>query len=330
MESAGAATNRPAARENTGPHWRLAAAIAVLGVLIVVVFYAGLGIYGDTQIVHQPRKPVTLNPHTIAPQVEDVSFPSRGDHLTLRGWWFPGAAAPSPSLGRALILLHGRGQNRTDSDYGFDGIAYELNNRGYALLMFDLRAHGASAGGVQSYGLKEKNDVLGALDFVRSKGYEPGQIGMIGVSYGAAAMLMAAPELAGIGALVSDSAYAEAWPVITRQIRVQRPELAWLKPGFAVSTAIRVMDGVDLPSVKPIDAVRRAPGVPILFIHGTADDYVLPKNSEELRAASANPASDLWLVPAAKHGETFRRNQSDWLAHVTAFLDARMPLRAVP
>lgn len=327
MESAGAMKS-PAAREAAGPHWRLAIAIAVAGVLVVVIFYAGLGVYGDTQIVHQPRTPVTLDPRTIAQLYEDVSFPSRGDHLDLRGWWFPGAAAPLG--GRALILIHGRGQNRTDSDYGFDQIARELHNRSYAVLMFDLRAHGDSAGGVQSYGLSEQNDVLGAFDFVRGKGYAPAQIGMVGVSYGAAAMLMAAPELQGIGALVADSAYAEAWPVITRQIRKQRPELAWLKPDFAVSTAIRIMDGVDLPSVKPIDAVRTAPEVPILFIHGVADDYVLPKNSAALRTASANPASELWLVPAAKHGDTFKRNQADWLAHVTAFLDARMPQRAVP
>lgn len=326
----GGAISGTAAREAAGARWRLAAAIAVAGVVIVLIFYAGLGVYGDTQIVHQPRKPVTLNPLTIAELYQNVSFPSRNDHIALRGWWFAGAVEPSPSLGRALILLHGRGQNRTDSDYGFDQIARELHSRGYALLMFDLRAHGASAGGVQSYGLNEKNDVLGAFDFVRGKGYQAAQIGMIGVSYGAAAMLMAAPELQGIGALVADSAYAEAWPVITRQIRVQRPELAWLKPDFAVSTAIRVMDGVDLPSVKPIEAVRRAPGVPILFIHGTADDYVLPKNSQQLRSASANPASGLWLVPGAKHAETFKRNQNEWLAHVTGFLDARMPLRAMP
>lgn len=319
MESAGAAMNSSTARAAHGPRWRLAAVIALAGVLVVLIFYAGLGVYGDTQIVHQPRKPVTLDPHTIAPQVEDISFPSRGDGLALRGWWFPGKAD-----GNALILLHGRGQNRTDSDYGFDRIARELHNRGYALLMFDMRAHGASAGGVQSYGLREKNDVLGAFDFVRGKEYQPAQIGMIGVSYGAAAMLMAAPELQGIGAMVSDSAYAEAWPVITRQIRVQRPELAWLKPDFAVSTAIRLMDGVDLPAVKPLDAVRKAPTVPILFIHGSADNYVLPKGSEELRAASTNPASQLWLVPGAKHGDTFKHNQSDWLAHVTTFLGTHL------
>ncbi len=326
MDSASAALNNSAANEASRPRWRLALAIAAAGMLVVLIFYAGLGVYGDTQIVHQPRKPVTLDPRSIAPQYDDVTFPSQGNHLTLRGWWFPG---PTEIGGRALILLHGRGQNRTDSDYGFDQIAHRLHDRGYAVLMFDLRAHGASGGGVQSYGLHEQNDVRGAFHFVLSKGYAQGRIAMIGVSYGAAAMLMAAPQLQGIGAMVSDSAYAEAWPVITRQIRKQRPELAWLKPDFAVSTAIRLMDGVDLPSVKPIDAVRRAPSISILFIHGTADDYVLPQNSTQLRAASANPASDLWLVPGAKHGDTIKRNDSEWLNHVTDFLDARMPLRAV-
>ncbi|HLZ73039.1 MAG TPA: alpha/beta hydrolase [Dehalococcoidia bacterium] len=319
MDAADAALKRPPARAATHPRRRLALAIAVAGAFVVLVCYAGLGVYGDTQIVHQPRTPVRLDPRTIAPQFEDVSFASRGDRLTLRGWWFPGTPG-----GRAIVLVHGRGQNRADTDYGLTDIARAMHDRGYAVLTFDLRAHGASAGGVQSYGLHENDDVLGARDLVLGKGYAPDQIAIIGVSYGAAAMLLAAPQLQGIGALVADSTYAAAWPVITRQIRQQRPELAWLHPDFAVRLAIRLMDGVDLASVKPIDAVRKAPNTPILFIHGTADDYVLPKNSEGLRAASANPASELWLIPGATHGQTFKHDPAAWLARVTAYLDAHL------
>lgn len=311
-------------RRHTGggaPRQRFARRLVVGGVAIGVVcllVYGGIAVYGAGQIVKRPRTHPAVAPAAIAANWQDAAFVSRDDHVALRGWWFPGDGQ------RALILLHGRGQNRVDKDVQTDVMARAFRARGYSVLLFDLRAHGVSAGDTLSYGVREQNDVLGALDFVTGKGFLPGRIAMIGVSYGAAAMLMAAPAMPAVGALVSDSAYAAIWPVVARQIPKQQPLLALLQPGPGMKLAARLVYGVDLAKARPVDAVKRVPERPILFIHGLADDYVVPNNARQLRAASANPGSDLWLVPGAAHAKPFSRAPDEWLRRVSAFLDAHL------
>ena len=301
-----------------GGAWRrrLISIVAVVAVFCLLG-YSAMAVYGAGQVVKKARTHPRIAPTTIAANWQDAAFPSRVDHLALRGWWFPGGGQ------RALILLHGHGQNRMDADFQSDTIARAFLARGYSVLLFDFRAHGDSAGDSLSYGLREKNDVLGALDFVTSKGFAPGRIALIGVSYGGAAMLMAAPEMPEVGALVSDSAYAAIWPVVASEIPKQHQLLALLQPGPGMKLAARLVYRVDLGKARPVDAVKRVPQRPILFIHGLADDYVVPENARQLRAASANPGSDLWLVPNAKHAKPFSRQPDEWLRRVNAFLDAQ-------
>jgi len=137
-------------------------------------------------------------------------------------------------------------------------------------------------------------------------------------------LLMAAPEMPDVGALVCDSAYAAIWPVIAAEIPRQRPLLSRLHPGPGIRLAARLVYHVNLGRARPLDAVARLPERPVLFIHGAADGYVPPYHSERLRAASAHPASELWLVPGADHALTYRTAPDEFVARVVAFLDAQM------
>jgi fermentation-respiration switch protein FrsA (DUF1100 family) len=290
--------------------------------LLAAGVYAGVALYGAEQVTSRRRRLPEIAPEEIAADHEAVVFESRADALKLHGWWFPVRGAE-----RALILIHGHGQNRHDKNWGSDAIARAFmrqSARGYSVLMFDLRGHGESAHSRQSYGVRERNDVLGAFDFVRSRGVAPGHIAMLGISYGASSMLMAAPEMPEAGPLVSDSAYAAIWPVIRAQIPSHSPLLARLRPAPGIRLAARLRDRIDLLAARPVAAVERVPERPILFIHGAEDDYVPPANAEALLAASANPASALWLVPGARHAETYYRAPDEYVRRVAAFFDAQM------
>lgn len=297
---------------------RLAAAVSVGLPLLAAGVYAGVALYGAGQVTSRRRLLPEIAPEEIAPECECVVFESRADALKLCGWWFPVAGAA-----RALILIHGHGQNRHDKNWGSDALARAFLKRGYSVLMFDLRGHGESAHSRQSFGVRERNDVLGALDFVRSRGVTPERIAMIGISYGASSMLLAAPEMPEAGPLVSDSAYAAIWPVIRAQIPSYSPLLAKLRPAHGIRLAARLRHRVDLLAARPVAAVAQVSRRPILFIHGAADDYVPPANAEALFAASANPASELWLVPGARHAETYYRAPEEYVRRVAAFFDAQ-------
>ncbi len=113
-------------------------------------------------------------------QYEDVSFTPRGGSLTLRGWLLPGSPqAPY------LIFVHGIGDQRT-GNHALDLASRLVKDDGYNVLLFDLRAQGLSDGNRVTAGQEERYDVLGAYDFLLSRGAQPGRVGLIGRSYGAA------------------------------------------------------------------------------------------------------------------------------------------------
>lgn len=293
--------------------------VAALAAALAGAGYVAVAIVGADRITRRPRRPIRLAPESIAAVWEAVAFAAPGLSGELRGWWFPAAGAR-----RALILVHGRGQNRHDRAWQSDAIARAFLGRGYSVLLFDLRGHGESAGARLSYGVREKDDVLGAVAFVRDRGFDPAQIALMGNSYGAAALLMAMAELPPAIALVADSAYTALWPLIAQELPKDSPLLARLRPELGIRAAARLLFRTNLLAARPIDAVRQAPERPVLFIHGAADAYVPPQHSVTLRAASTSPASDLWLVSGAEHSLSYATEPDEWLDRVTRFLDARL------
>jgi alpha-beta hydrolase superfamily lysophospholipase len=293
---------------------------ALVGLPVVAAgVYAGVSIYGANQVTNRKRLLPQVPPDAIAPRYEDVSFPSREDAFLLRGWWYPVQGGT-----RALILVHGHGQNRIDQNWGTVEIGRAFHERGYAVLVFDLRGHGESASSRQSYGVREKNDVLGAFDFVCSRGFAPRQVAIAGVSYGGSSTLTALPALREASAIVSDSAFALAWPVIDAQIPKQSPIFARLQPGAGIRLMAKLLFGIDLSAARPVDGVAAVPERPILFIHGTADDYVVPENVQQLFSASRSPESQLWLVPGAHHAGTYQTAPDEFIRRVATFLDAQL------
>jgi dipeptidyl aminopeptidase/acylaminoacyl peptidase len=290
-------------------------AIVPGGLAFAALTYAAVALYGAHRATRLRHRPLGVAAESIATEWDEVTFPARGDGLALKGWWFPNGGAS-----RALILIHGRGHNRYDRNWQSDAIARSLLDRGYAVLMFDLRGHGESPRARLSYGVRERSDVLGALDFLRRHGFPDEAVAMLGTSYGAAAMLMALPALPRVAGFVADSTYAELWPVVAAEIPRQSRWLARLRPGPGIRLASRLLFRVNLAAARPLAAVTVRPGRPILFIHGAADAYVPPENSVRLHRAAAHTACELWLVPGADHALTYATAPDAWLERVTAFL----------
>lgn len=88
------------------------------------VFWAGLFLCAGSCLSAQEKK-------------RDVSF------LTLDGMELKGTFYPSPRGGSPVVLfIHKIGSKRTDGEW--DALATTLQDKGYAVLSFDLRGHGSS------------------------------------------------------------------------------------------------------------------------------------------------------------------------------------------
>jgi hypothetical protein len=183
------------------------------------------------------------------------------------------------------------------------GFAELFLSNGFAVLVPDSRAQGESGGDFTTYGLKESDDVHRWFDWLVMQQHPKCIFGM-GESMGAAIVLQAV-KTTPFCAVVAESSFASF-----RQIAYVRvgqffhtgPWLGRVALRPAVELAFlygRLTHGVNLADASPERSVVGS-RVPILLIHGLADDNIPPQQSERIRAH--NPAEIvLWEVPNAGH-----------------------------
>lgn len=176
--------------------------------LAVVAALIGAVVTLQVWRVTQPPRHVANRPDMAALMIrfEDVSFRST-DGVRLHGWVFPGAAS-----GPAVILCHDFGADRGS----LTTLSQRLQQAGFTTLAFDFRSHGASDGRGSSLGVKEKRDVIGAIDFLIQR--DPkfrGRMGVFGVGMGAHAAVLAANDRNDLKVMVLDDLYPDAtWPLV--------------------------------------------------------------------------------------------------------------------
>ena len=294
-------------------------ALRVPVVLVIVLLLAYLGIswkYADG-VTRVTRDPLVKTPAYVQATYEDVSFKSR-DGLTLKGWWFP-----APGATKAVVMVHGKDQNRIDSSFDPGRIARALLADGWSVLLFEMRGHGQSEGLRWGLGEFEPNDILGAIDLAAQKTNVPrGRVATIGESMGGGSVLMTVGRDPSIGPVVTDSAYASG-PVVVNEVGPQYSGLpAFFTPGLVLMA--RVVYGIDIGSVVPTDVVRAHPERAFFFIQCVDDGTVAMHHGLDLKAASANPNTQLWLVKDCGHVKAFITHPQEWTTRVLAFLDGQV------
>jgi len=139
--------------------------ILIIVVLIIAILYLGLSLYVSHVMTSPLSRHIDISPEVISNNFEDVGF-AASDGITLKGWFFKG------SSDRLVIMVTGLLPNRVNTEYLGPVIMLELIREGYAVLAYDTRAHGQSAGNRVGYGSVEGRDVVGAVNFAKIRGFE--------------------------------------------------------------------------------------------------------------------------------------------------------------
>jgi dipeptidyl aminopeptidase/acylaminoacyl peptidase len=310
-----------------------AALMTVTGLL--TVGYVGISSYIAEQLVYDTPKPIVRTPASLGLRFASVTVLSRDDHINLKGWFIPGVLPDGRlTVDRVIVVVHGTRTNRESPGDHLLELTAALARHGFGVLSFDMRGMGESPPAPLAMGNLEQRDVLGAVDFLRIGHLpfpelgRPRIIGGLGISMGAATLLLAAAREPAIRAVVSDSAYADAAPLLEREIPKRTVAVVGRIPGvFAPSALVmaRILYGVDLFAARPVDTIARIAPRPLLLIHGTADDYVPISNFQQLDAAATATAGaqvTTWVVPNARHAQAFKNTGSAYVARVAAFFDA--------
>lgn len=232
---------------------------------------------------------------------------------SVSGWFSPGEAGQG-----AVLLLHGVRGDRTS----MLGRAQFLHSQGFAVLLIDLPAHGESPAERITFGAKEAAGVHAALQFLAER-LPHEKVGVIGVSLGAASLVLGQPDPAPAAAVLE-----AMYPTIEEAV-ADRLDLhlgAWarpLAPGLLLQLPWRL--GVTAEELRPINKISRL-GSPLLLIAGEQDLHTRLEESRRLFAAASEPKW-LWVVPGAAHVDFHAFDRAAYETRVGEFL--RSHLRAV-
>jgi uncharacterized protein len=283
--------------------------------LVVVAGYLMITAVAAERLTRPARPDAgVVAPAGPAGRFQDVTLRSADDRVDLAAWVLPVAGSEV-----GVVLVHGIDADRARAfGGGFPDLAAALQDAGYQVVMIDLRGHGASGPGHSSFGLRERYDVIAAVDhLVRERGVRPGHVGVVGASLGAAAAIGAAAVDTRIGAVWSDSAFAEVYPVVVRTVTVAGGLPTFFLPGMRLMYRLRF--GIDLVTARPADAVPTLAPRPLSIVHGTTDSVVPLVHASVL--ADAAPWADVWIVEGAGHTESYSLDRARYTARVIEFLD---------
>ena len=218
--------------------------------------------------------------------VEPVSFESTSGTM-IHGWLV------QPETNRGVVILqHGV---RADKSSLVERAKF-LSRAGYAVLLFDFQAHGESIGKKITFGFLESRDSQAAVEFVKKR--FPGKpIGVIGLSLGGAAALLARPPLE-VQALVLESVYPDVVDATK-----DRLELVLCRPARMLSPLLtcqfNLRIGVSPDALRPIDGAEEIK-TPKLFLAGTKDLRTKFSEAQEMFARAAEPKT-FFPVEGAGH-----------------------------
>ena len=172
--------------------------------MVTLLAYAGVSVVVAERVTKPYRRALASSPAVFGLQYEDVTFPSTGDAVTLRGWFLPAKGSDRV----VVVIVHGRNSNRAGDHGELVPHAEALVERGYNALLFDFRGHGESGGVRYTLGAVEQRDVLGAVAYLESRGFAPARMGFWAHSMGAATVLLTSAASPDVRTIVADSSFA--------------------------------------------------------------------------------------------------------------------------
>jgi fermentation-respiration switch protein FrsA (DUF1100 family) len=221
------------------------------------------------------------------------------------GWIIRGEAR----LG-AVLLLHGVRANRLEMLER----AKFLARAGYSVLLIDLPGHGESSGEKISFGARESAGVAVAMNYLHRE--LPGErIGVIGVSLGAASLVLSQPQPAP-DAVVLESMYPTIEEATEDRLAI-RFGAAGAKLAPLLYWQLRLQIGVSAKDLRPIDKIA-ALGCPLLIASGTKDRHTTWSESQRIYSAALAP-KELWAVEGAAHVDLYRYAPAEYERRILEF-----------
>jgi|GEM_PF-1415174 pimeloyl-ACP methyl ester carboxylesterase len=230
--------------------------------LLFLIFYPFWVVHKQTL---GKSETIEKRPSDWSAHYEEICYHT-SDGLLLKGWWIPAKSK------RAVLLLHGNGGSRNGYHSGVFELGHVYHQRGFNVMMVDLRAHGESEGERVYFGVKEHEDMLGWLQAIDPK--EEYQWYLHGFSMGATTVLMMAErESLRFVKVVADAPWIDFEALVKQELwkRASMPPFAYPYVRWIAETFF----GQDFHFADNRERCRRLCDKEILYIF-ESEDALLP------------------------------------------------------
>lgn len=213
------------------------------------------------------------------------------------------------------IVLHGYRANPES----VLSIGMRFSEKGYHVLIPNMRACGESEGDYIGMGWLDKDDLKCWINLIMAQD-ATAEIVLHGSSMGAATVLMASGDVlpTNVKAIIEDSGYTSVWDIFASEAKVR-----FNLPTFPVLDAFKLVANIrakyDIKEASAIEQVRKAT-VPILFIHGDADDFV-PEYMCEALYEAANCKKEKLIIHNAGHTESRDKDPDAYYNKIFEFIE---------
>ena len=280
--------------------------------IVIVLIYIILSIY-ITNLAFQPkRNNFEETPDLYSLNYENISFKSiDANDINLNGWWIENKESKG-----TIIWVHGLDSERSGGE-GKLNMMKDIHELGYSILTFDLRGHGNSGDAPLGLGIREKNDIYGAIKYLKDN-HNVKKGGLYGISYGAVAVIDAAINYKKDGVeivgLFSDTPYFSVTELLTKEVSDRTPIPLFisklLKLGIIQSGEFfQNMNIEDVEeSMKNISKLN----FPVIII-SCENDKRVPISHPERIYSYTNDSKYVPFKYCEDHGEAYESNKEDFM-----------------
>lgn len=283
---------------------------------LLVLFTCGLVLYAAASFISvenflSPKRAKIDFPDTLKLVHKDIQFKT-SDNITIKGWYFQ---SDSVNSDKAIILCHGWTANRYET---LPRVKF-LVNAGYNVLTYDARACGESEGDLISLGYYESNDLLSAIDYLKSQRIN--KIAADGISQGGATIVFASAKSKDLKCIIIESCFDELRNAVNNRFSSMLHIPGAIGSALMIPIAKNKL-GVSIDEIAPVNIIGKI-HIPVFVMSGEADTRTTVEETTKLFNA-ANEPKKLWLVPSAGHVDLYRLNTIEYEKKVLEFLSDSM------
>ncbi|MDD6194554.1 MAG: alpha/beta hydrolase [Lachnospiraceae bacterium] len=214
---------------------------------------------------------------------------------------------------RYVIITHGYTYNML----GSIKYVHMFHKLGYNVYIYDLRHFGKNDESFCSMGWYESRDIIAVAGALRQRFGNNISIGLHGESLGCASSLMALGMSQEFEFLIADCGFVDLHKLLADQAKKMLHMPSFIV--FFTDFWMKRLHHYRFAEVRPIDALENN-NVPILFIHGAADDFILPEHTKQAYEACRS-YKRISLVEGAGHAQSYEKDPAEYETNVTLFLE---------